>query len=333
MLICIGCACSEQESKPQPPTPFSGIAMTMRYRILVGHPLTSGDIESIENLLSATFEEVNAYYNIWNPESELSIANRQPANVWIPLSPQLEHLFRLTDRLVTLTNGHFDPTITAAYQLWTTKLASHSLPSREEIEAIRKSVGWDKIEIGEGRFRKGHANLKIDLGGIAKGYCVDLLTERLIAKGFRNCYVEWGGEIRTSGKHPAQRPWQVYISNLTDSSPQHALAFIALDEEALATSGDYLQQWHSTSNHNEECIFTHIIDPKTLTPVKVAQNNICSATVKAPSCTEADALATAAMLQPSLEMAKIWAKEIESSMPRIKFWLATREEITRQALP
>lgn len=325
LLLAILCtACSESQDAPSKLTEFSGTAMTMAYRILVGQPISEGDAKDIETIVRSTFKEVDATYNIWNPESELSAINRQPGGEWTPLSPELEHLLHVTDRLVVLTDGYFDPTIMAAYQLWTKKLKSQTIPTQEDIDSLRKTVGWDKVKISEGRIKKSCAEVMIDLGGIAKGFCVDLLAERLIERGFTNCYVEWGGEIRTNGRHPEQRPWNVYISNLTDIAPEHALAVIPLGDESLATSGDYLQQWSFAVENGETCTYTHIINPKTLVPLKVTQENICSATVKAKSCTEADALATAAMLFPSVNEAKVWANEIQADKPEIQFWFATR---------
>lgn len=320
-------ACSTNAPPFDRPIDFSGTAMTMGYRILIGHKLTGEDIATIRSLISSTFEEVHEVYDIWNPHSELSILNGKPANTWLPISPELERLLLLTDQLVESTSGFFDPTITSAYQLWKKKLESQTQPSADEIRLLQEVVGWDKVKISDGKYWKSHQDIQIDLGGIAKGYCVDLLTERLVEAGFRNCYVEWGGEIRTNGQHPQQRPWNVYISNLDDTNPDHALAIIALSEEALATSGDYLQQWTYESGGGESYTFTHIIDPRSLMPIKVTENNICSATVKARTCTEADALATAVMVYPSVQEAEEWFLTLQESMPELQFWFVTRKEL------
>lgn len=307
---------------------FSGTAMTMSYRILLGDKLNNQDIEIIQGIISSTFDEVHSIYNIWNPESELTRLNESPGGTWIPLSPELEELLAITDNLVNITHGYFDPTITSAYRLWIEKLELKTRPSDEEIKQLHSVVGWNKIKIEEGRFWKSHRDVKIDLGGIAKGYCVDLLTERLIRKGFKNCYVEWGGEIRANGKHPEQRPWNVYISNLADTDPDHALAIVPLEGEALATSGDYLQQWTLDESDGESFTYTHVIDPKSLTPIKVTQYNICSTTVKAKTCTEADALATAAMIYPSVAEAEQWTKQLQDMTENTQFWFVTRRELS-----
>ncbi|MEM1283192.1 MAG: FAD:protein FMN transferase [Chlamydiota bacterium] len=320
--------CSPNESEVHRPLQLSGNAMTMSYRILIGDKINNHDIEIIQGIISSTFDEVNSIYNIWNPESELTRLNESPGDAWIPLSPELEELLAITDGLVSMTHGYFDPTITSAYRLWVEKLKLKTRPNDEEIKQLQGVVGWDKVKIKDGQFWKSHQDVKIDLGGIAKGYCVDLLTERLIKRGFKNCYVEWGGEIRASGKHPEQRPWTVFISNLADTDPNHALAVVSLKEEALATSGDYLQQWTLEESDGSCFTYTHVIDPKSLTPIKVTQYNICSTTVKAKTCTEADALATAAMIYPSVAEAEKWTNQLREITENTEFWFVTRSELS-----
>jgi FAD:protein FMN transferase len=328
LLTVLLSACSDNTPVHHEPSIFSGNSMTMGYRILIGHSLIDNDVEKIESIISKTFEEVHSVYNIWNPDSELTSLNKHNGKEWIPLSPELEALLIYTGQMVDLTNGFFDPTISSAYQLWIDRLESQTLPTNEELLLLRKKVGWDKVKIQNGHFWKDDSGVQIDLGGIAKGYCVDLLTERLNEKGYVNCYVEWGGEIRGSGKHPQKRPWNVYISHLADTDPEKALDIVSLKEESLATSGDYLQQWKYTSDTGEECIYTHVINPMTLTPIEVTQHNICSATVKAKNCTEADALATAAMIFNTKEDLKMWTRRLQKSMPHTQFWFVTREELT-----
>ena len=49
------------------------------------------------------------------------------------------------------------------------------------------------------------------LGSVAKGYCVDWIVERLVNAGFNDCYVDWGGDIKTNGQHPDDRPWKTAL--------------------------------------------------------------------------------------------------------------------------
>ena len=156
----------------------------------------------------------------------------------------------------------------------------------------------------------------------------DFAVESLNQAGFPDVFVEWGGEIRATGQHPDGRPWNIFISRLGDLDPRHAIAFVSLNNEAIASSGDYLQNWTVRtgglcSSQNTYC---HIMDPWTFQPLKIEKNTIASASVSAPTCAFADGLATAAMLFSSIEEAKAWSEKIREKHPEVAFWFAVREE-------
>lgn len=304
-------------------TSIQGIAMTMPYKILIGVEINDREIDEINLIINATFKEIDQIFNKWNPNSELSLLNKLPANEVKEISFDLERLFEITDKVVSFSKGRFDPTVESAQQIWKPMLQRGLLPDEEEILLAQKAIGWHHISILNGQFVKDNELTQIDLGGIAKGHGIDLITERLLSAGYPNLYVEWGGEIRTTGHHPAGRPWRVFISNLGDPDPKHAIAEVDLENQAIATSGDYLQFWTVPLNAKEEITFFHIFDPKTGTPLVATKNGVASASVIAPTCAMADALATIAMLFPNFEEASQWADEVEAADPSIQIWLAT----------
>jgi FAD:protein FMN transferase len=309
-------SCSSSDSIPI--TVFSGNEMTIDYRIQVGQPLDGADQEKISHIITDTFDEINQVYNKWNPHSELSRLNRLKALDKVEISPQLETLLTLTDRIVKLTEGKFDPTIEPLQEIWKKSLTVGTIPSLEEVEAIAPAIGWNKIHFGHGYFYKDHDLTSLDLGGIAKGYGVDLLTARLNEAGYKNIYVEWGGEIRAAGKHPGNRPWTIFISNLGDADPSHAIDIVALNDQAIATSGDYLQYW---TLRDKEVTYFHILDPTTLQPLTITKDSIASVSVVAPTCAVADGLATALMMFPTVEEAEGWC---ETNVPDMSFWIEDR---------
>ncbi len=153
----------------------------------------------------------------------------------------------------------------------------------------------EAFHLEENCFWKEKNETKLDLGGVAKGYGVDLILERLQENGFHNIYVEWGGEIRVAGRHPANRPWKIAILGGEE---------MELNDEAIATSGSYQQNWII-----DGVLYTHITDPKTQKPL--TNPPITSASVRTPTCMEADAIATALMLIPSIKKAEDWAAQKE----------------------
>lgn len=305
--------------------------MTIEYRILVGDVLSAEKSKAIHQIISDTFHEVDTIYNKWNPFSEISQLNQLKANEKISISLEMEKLLLLTDQIVKITDFRFDPTIEPLQDIWKKHLEKGTIPSDQEIQHIKHAIGWDKIHFNNGTFYKDEDLTSLDLGGIAKGYCVDLLVERLKKEQVENIYVEWGGEIRTSGIHPDQRPWTVFICCLEDPNPKNALAIVKLKEQAIATSGDYLQNWtikgeEDASLNSESRTYFHILDSKTLKPVIKTRSSVASASVLASTCAFADALATASMLLSTAEEAREWMENVKISYPEVAFWIISRED-------
>lgn len=319
LLFLIISSCQPNSELPPSTTSFTGNAMTIDYRITIGSGLPPQKKIEIEQIIATAFSEVDSIYNKWNPDSELAKINHAPARVAIPLSPQLESFLKQTDQIVTLTEGRFDPTIEPMQQLWKNKLEKGGLPTQSEIAALAPAIGWKNIHFGNGTISKDYETTMLDLGGIAKGYAVDILTERLNEGGFSNVYVEWGGEIRATGHHPERRPWNIFISRLEDPDAAQAIALVNLRNQAIATSGDYYQYWTVGDRR-----YFHIIDPHLHTPLIASKDSIASASVLADTCAFADGLATAAMTFSSVDAAQAWATSIQDRYPSVTFWIVSR---------
>lgn len=286
--------------------------MTIDYRVLLGQPLSRFQLLSIEHLIETTFQEVNALYNQWNPDSEISALNALQAGEKRAPSPALYALLVLADEIFKISKGRYDPTVGPLHRLWIDHLNQGLLPPQELLDAVE--FGWNKIHLEEGWFWKDHSALSINLDSLSKGLAVDLLFHRLKAMGMVHFLVEWGGEFRASGMHPTGRSWRLSIR--APQAAEAALTTLDLKEQALATSGDYLQYWTVGTE-----TFFHIMDPLTRRPLTMRSGSITSATVSAPSCVLADALATAIMLCPTLEEAKAWAAQVQEKFP-VVFYLA-----------
>lgn len=319
---------------------FDGEAFAIPYRIQLAaypHPI---DRSKIERLLETTFAEIDHLYNKWNPQSELSQLNRAEADQAIPLSPPLYQFLERVATIVAMTEGRFDPTVETLQRLWRPFLEKGQEPSLEAQQQAALAMGWHQLELRDGCCTKRKRETALDLGGIAKGYGVDLLVERMTQAGYADLYVEWGGEIRCQGLHPEGRPWRVFISRLGSSDPAQAIALVELRDRAIATSGDYLQSW-KVGGGQERC---HIYDIAAKTPLLIGEGTIASVSVAAPTCFEADGLATALMTFPSASQAHAWAEALQQQREGLAFWIVTRpslqtsianspEEAARQRAP
>lgn len=316
--------CFKPQASPSPTTELSGLAMTIPYRIVIGEKLSPEQIQTVQNIVSAAFSQVDNLYNQWNPDSEVSKLNAAAGGIEIPISQEMTHFLDLIDRLVAITGGLFDPSVEPAVQMWKPYLAMGTTPSDEELAALRPIVGWSHIHLKDNLFKKDNELVRLNFDGVAKGFGVDLLVYNLVQAGFSSVFVEWGGEIKVAGSHPDNRPWRVYISGLQSSQVKQALATVELVESALATSGDYHQNWSVLCPDGTSRTYCHVINPVTLQPVEVRKNSIASASVLTSTCAAADALATAAMVLENRTDVESWALILQEQYPSLHFWFAYR---------
>ncbi len=326
LAFCLSLLSSCQSPTPPPArlTHFSQNIMTIDYHISIGDRLSAQKKDQVQKIIHATFQEIDSIYNKWNPSSEISHLNQLSAHTPYSLSPQLYQFLQRLNELVALSEGRFDPTIEPLQQLWKNRLAEGTFPSRQEIEELKPCLGWHTIHFANGTFYKEDGRTQLDLGGVAKGLCVDLLIDRLHQAGLQHLFVEWGGEIRTLGFHPSRRPWQVYISQLDNPDPSQAIAHLELTNRALATSGDYYQYWTVLTATGEEKAYCHIFNPLTLEPLEIKPGSVASASLLALDCVTADALAKVLMLFDTIEEAQAWLKTLQQQHPYLACWIATR---------
>jgi thiamine biosynthesis lipoprotein len=226
--------------------------------------------------------------------------------------------------MVEISGGRFDPTVGPLEKLWREHLKEKKAPPIDKFQAAVDATSWKHIAIRNGQFQKDNGDTTIDLCAISKGLCIDWILERLQKKGFKDLFVEWAGEIRTSGEHPEKRDWTVQVDPGLRMEGK-SMAPLPLHNAAIATSGDYSQRgWtlpaEASSDHQVHRYF-HIIDPFTGQPLEKTNYSIAAAVVIAPTCALADALATAAMLFPGRAEAEKWAEEVVELYPEVSFWI------------
>ncbi len=316
MLLCT--ACSEKKTDFQ----LQGVAMTIPYHIIVGNGTASE--ESARDVIEQTFQQVDGLFNKWNPNSEISQLNRWDSPEPFHCSPALFAMLRECQRFVFISKGRFDPTVEPLEQAWKRALDTGVLPRKEEIDAILPALGWSTIHLMHSSVVKEHPKTAFDLGGIAKGHAVDLLTERLTSLGFASVYVEWGGEIRTHGSHPEGRPWKVGIRHpYSDSS---MLQVIETEDVALATSGDYLQYWTICVDGTEKQFF-HVFDLQAGKPLETTHGSLVSVTIQHESCLVADALTKMFLFSTSKEEATaLFDSTIRPHFPTAKIWMFSHDD-------
>jgi thiamine biosynthesis lipoprotein len=197
-------------------------------------------------------------------------------------------VLRTAQRIAVLSDGAFDPTILALTDLWAFDDGG-ALPKDKQIDQARWRVDFSKIVIDEDGTVRIPEGLGVDLGGIAKGAVVDLISGYLYERGFKDFLIDAGGDILVSGMKQGKTPWRIAIRHPRES--QAILGVISPGEKnsrnAVVTSGDYERFFESGGKR-----YHHILDPRSGYPA----GQLASVTVIAPSCEVADALSTAAFV-------------------------------------
>lgn len=203
-----------------------------------------------------------------------------------------KHLISVYDaslRIHALSEGRFDPTVSPLVEAW--GFGRNHKPSSDTvaIDSILTFVGIEKTHKKGKMIIKDDKRTNFNFSAIAKGYGCDMVGEMFKRNGVSDFMVEIGGEITLSGKSPTGKDWKIAVDTpIEGNSPGEDTAIIlSLTDAGLATSGNY-------RNYSIEGTvkLVHTISPKTGRPFI---GEILSATVIAPSCMEADAIATACM--------------------------------------
>tara|TARA_R100000322_G_scaffold21648_4_gene14364 strand:+ start:94707 stop:95657 length:951 start_codon:yes stop_codon:yes gene_type:complete len=235
--------------------------------------------------LQIVVDQIDDQMSTWNPDSDLMRFNAAPTGTWVALPAHLLNVMTLGLGIGRASGGAFDITMGASLKAWG---FGSEAPQEAEIRAAMEGTkvpALDALEIdlAQGRARK-HADVAVDLNGIAKGYGVDRLAETLADMGISDALVGIDGEMRSLGTHPDGTPWTIAVEapNYDRRAPHSVLA---LEDGAVATSGDY-RHWVEVQGRR----LSHTMHPKLRTPIA---NGPASVTVVAPTCAEADAWATA----------------------------------------
>lgn len=194
-----------------------------------------------------------------------------------------------------LSGGAFDPTVSPLVNLWGFGFRDAGIePTQVQLDSALRYVGIGRCVLN-GDNLVAPAGMEFNFSAITKGYACDLIGEMLRRNGSEDFMVEIGGEIALGGKNPRGEPWHIQIDAPVEGAAPgaQALTVIELGECGIATSGNY-RNFHEKNGRRT----WHTIDPVTGRPV---ETTTLSATVIAPDCMLADALATACMAMPRLQ--------------------------------
>jgi len=234
---------------------------------------------------------IEALMSDFRDDSELSKVNRLAAQGPVPVSEMTFEVLQQSVHFSRLSEGAFDVTVGPLVDLWRKAGETDVPPTPEALAEARQKVGSDKLILDEKKHSVRFAveGMRVDLGGIGKGYAVDKAVEAMQKKGAVGGLVDLGGNIRCFGQPPqGQERWRIGLQDPNVGPEEFGgtkpLLILALKNESVATSGDY-RRFVKVQGEKQ----SHIIDAAT----GKGANKLVSDTIIAPDATTADALSTA----------------------------------------
>jgi FAD:protein FMN transferase len=248
------------------------------------------DQQQAQACIDAGLNEVDRLSQIlsnYDQSSEISQLCRSPINTPTPLSFDLGQVLQESLRWNKISNGKFDISVGRLTQLWRRCRKLRILPSEvERREALsQRKATYVAVEIDGSKV--WHASfptdgIVLDLSGIATGYILDRMLEKMTSVGPESILINAGGDIRVGKAPPEKIGWRIDVAGLGKESP--ALMTYWLEDGAVTTSGDLFQYVEIDGRR-----YSHLIDPDSGSPIERRQ----SVTVFASRAIDADAGATA----------------------------------------
>ena len=222
----------------------------------------------------------------YKDDSEIMKLCHAPFGVAVQVSAELFEVLTISQRFAEQSGGAFDVTCGPLIQLWRRARRQRELPDLEKLEQARARCGYRflKLDVKQRSVTLMKEGMRLDLGGIAKGYAADKALETIQARGLKSALVAAGGDIATGAPPPGEEGWIVAIHPLKANATTDESPALILHDAAVSTAGDAEQFMEIAGTR-----YSHIIDPRTGNAI-VGQS---SATVVAPRGVYSDGLDTA----------------------------------------
>lgn len=250
--------------------------------------LYAGDESAARAAADFAFDRVDLLEDVmsdYQADSELNLLREQEPGVPVKVSNDLFAVLQKGQELSRLTGGAFDVTLGPYTRLWRFSRKRKTLPSPAELHAARAVSGYRNLTLDPEHHTVTQRvpGMRLDVGGIAKGYAADEALASLKSLGFDRALVAASGDIAIGNPPPGARGWSIAIANPGPATNSAAKSLL-LHNAGVSTSGD-TEQFVEI----EGVRYAHILDPQT----GLGLTNSIQATVIAPKAFLSDPLATA----------------------------------------
>ena len=267
--------------------------MGTRFRVVL-YALDRAAGEAAARAALLRVHELDAKLSDYREDSALSRLSALSAEMaptgFVDADDDLYGVLACAEGISFASEGAFDVTVGPASVLWRRARRQNELPGRTEIDEALRSIGWQKLELDHERHRVRllARDMRLDVGGIGKGFAVDQALETLAALGIERALVAGGGDVGVRRAPPGEHAWRVAVAPFGEAD--RALV-LQLENQAVSTSGDAYQSFELEGRR-----YSHVIDPRN----GRALTSRRAATVVARDATRSDALATAlCVLEPA----------------------------------
>ncbi len=280
MILMVGCVGMPPTSQP---------VVSKRTQMHMGTLVTITVVASNKDVgyraIQAGFDEIKRLERLlstWRSDSELSHVNAEAGHLPVQVGRETLELVVRSIEMAQLTEGGFNIAVGPAMEAWSFT-ERQRIPSGEELQRLKPLVDWTTVQISkEARtIFLPHKGMRVDIGGIGKGYAADRAVEGMKRAGVQGGVVALSGDIKTFGVLPEGDGFPVGIKHPRDD--EALVAVIDLKDEAISTAGDYERFFE-----RDGIRYHHILDPQTLRPAHGCQ----SVTVIAKEGVVADGLDT-----------------------------------------
>lgn len=276
LIIALGFASCSSDHGPLTQTEFYlGTVVTITIYDSNAEQLMEGamaEIERLESLLSGTLEN-----------SDISKINATAGLSGVEVADEVIEVIEKGLGYYNTSSGSFDISIGPLVELWGIGTPEAAVPSEIDITKAISNIDINGILIEDNYVSLLNRGMKLDTGGIAKGYIADKVADYLKANGCDAAVLNLGGNVVTVGQKPDGSKWRVGIQNPFESTGNY-IRVVEVEEMSVVTSGSYERFFVE-----DGITYHHILDPETGYPV---ESDIAGVSIISSKSVDGDGLST-----------------------------------------
>ena len=267
---------------------LAGSTMGTTWSVVLPQPPGPITLDALVKAIEAELVRINQLMSTYQADSDLSKFNASASTELMRLHPEILFVLDASISVSDASDGAYDVTLGTVIDAWGFGASDQqrAAPTEQQLKEAAAAVGYSRLQREGTKISKPHAQTRIDLSSLAKGYAVDRIGLIVERAELNNYLAEIGGEIRTRGNRGAGKPWRVGIE-----TPNLDVAdALAVNDASVASSGSYRNYRELDGKR-----LSHLIDGQTYQPIS---HNTVAATVLHRNTMLADAWATALMVVP-----------------------------------